>query len=63
MAFHDGFVSQLVGRTAVIDRDGARTSVGRVVDFVVEHPEDTFLGSTRLRSRRATAASSRRSPT
>jgi CBS domain-containing protein len=42
MAFHDGFVSQLVGRTAVLDRDGARTPLGRVVDFVVEHPEDTF---------------------
>ena len=22
MAFHDGFVSQLVGRSAVVDRDG-----------------------------------------
>jgi CBS domain-containing protein len=42
MAFHDGFVSQLVGRTALLDRDGTRTPVGRVVDFVVEHPEDTF---------------------
>jgi len=27
MAFHDGFVSQLVGRTAVIDRDGNRAAV------------------------------------
>jgi hypothetical protein len=42
MAFHDGFVSQLVGRPAVVDRDGARESVGRIADFVVEHPEDTF---------------------
>ncbi len=42
MAFHDGFVSQLVGRSAVVDRDGTREVVGRVADFVVEHPEDTF---------------------
>ena len=42
MAFHDGFVSQLVGRTAMLDRNGERTPVGRVVDFVVEHPEDSF---------------------
>jgi CBS domain-containing protein len=42
MAFHDGFVSQLVGRSAVVERNGARESVGRIADFVVEHPEDTF---------------------
>ncbi len=40
--FHDGFVSELLGRHAFIDRDGTRTFVGRVADFVVEHPEDTF---------------------
>jgi len=42
MAFHDGFVSQLVGRSAVVDRGGTREVVGRIADFVVEHPEDTF---------------------
>src|ERR1700681_3160909 len=41
MAFHDGFVSQLVGRSAVVDRGGTREVVGRIADFVVEHPEDT----------------------
>jgi len=40
--FHDGFVSELIGRPVMVDRDGARTTVGKVADFVVEHPEDTF---------------------
>ena len=42
MAFHDGFVSQLVGRSAVVERGGERETVGSIADFVVEHPEDTF---------------------
>jgi CBS domain-containing protein len=42
MAFHEGFISEMIGRTAVVDRDGKRATIGRVVDFVVEHPEDTF---------------------
>ncbi|MBV8579357.1 MAG: magnesium transporter [Candidatus Eremiobacteraeota bacterium] len=41
-AFHEGFVSELIGRPAVIDRGGTREVVGKVADFVVEHPEDTF---------------------
>jgi magnesium transporter len=41
-AFHEGFVSELVGRPVFVERDGARDQVGRVADFVVEHPEDTF---------------------
>jgi magnesium transporter len=40
--FHEGFVSQLVGRPAMIVRDGAREVVGKIADFIVEHPEDTF---------------------
>jgi magnesium transporter len=42
MAFHEGFISEMIGRSAVVDRDGKRDTIGRVVDFVVEHPEDTF---------------------
>jgi CBS domain-containing protein len=40
--FHDGFVSELIGCSAVRERDGVREVIGRVADFVVEHPEDTF---------------------
>ena len=42
MAFHDGFLSEMIGRTAVVDAGGRRLSVGRVSDFVVERPNDTF---------------------
>jgi CBS domain-containing protein len=42
MAFHDGFLSEMIGRTAVVDVGGRRQSVGRVCDFVVERPDDTF---------------------
>ncbi|HEV3086318.1 MAG TPA: CBS domain-containing protein [Candidatus Elarobacter sp.] len=41
-AFHEGFVSELVGRPAAVERDGVRETVGKIADFVVEHPEDTF---------------------
>ncbi len=40
--FHEGFVSELVGRAAVVERDGRRVTIGRIADFVVEKPEDTF---------------------
>src|ERR1700728_4707107 len=42
MTFHDGFLSEMIGRTAVVDVGGRRLTVGRVIDFVVEHPDDTF---------------------
>jgi CBS domain-containing protein len=42
MAFHDGFLSEMIGRTAVLDGVGRKLTVGRVSDFVVEHPDDTF---------------------
>jgi CBS domain-containing protein len=41
-AFTEGFVSELVGRAAAVERDGGREVFGRIADFVVEHPEDTF---------------------
>src|ERR1700686_1834467 len=40
--FHEGFVSELVGRPAMVERDGVRETVGKIADFIVEHPEDTF---------------------
>jgi CBS domain-containing protein len=42
MTFHDGFLSEMIGRAAVVDAGGRRISVGRVADFVVEHPDQTF---------------------
>ena len=41
-AFHDGFVSDLVGRPVLVQRSGERQTIGKIADFVVEHPEDTF---------------------
>ncbi|HEX3468515.1 MAG TPA: CBS domain-containing protein [Candidatus Elarobacter sp.] len=40
--FHDGFVSDFIGKPAVVERDARRDVVGKIADFVVEHPEDTF---------------------
>jgi CBS domain-containing protein len=42
MTFQDGFLSEMIGRTAVVDRAGGVLIVGRVIDFVVERPDDTF---------------------
>jgi len=41
VSFHDGFLSEFVGRTAVLEGD-RRTSIGKVVDFVINDPDDTF---------------------
>ncbi|MBD5633459.1 MAG: hypothetical protein IAI49_03170, partial [Candidatus Eremiobacteraeota bacterium] len=35
-------MSELIGRSAYIERDGQRRYAGRIADFVVEHPEHTF---------------------
>ena len=42
LAFQDGYLSELVGRTAILDNDPERHSVGKVVDFYVSKPDDTF---------------------
>ena len=42
MTFHDGFLSEMIGRTAVVAHDGRQDVVGRICDFVVERPDDTF---------------------
>jgi CBS domain-containing protein len=42
MTFHDGFLSDMIGRSAVVDGEGGRRTIGRIADFVVERPDDTF---------------------
>lgn len=42
MAFHEGFLSDMIGRTVVVGSGAAQRNVGRIADFVVRHPEDTF---------------------
>ena len=38
MTFHEGFVSELVGRRATVND----LPIGKVADFLVNKPEDTF---------------------
>jgi magnesium transporter len=40
MPFHDGYLSEFVGRRVVLQSD--RSSIGKVVDFLVAKPDDTF---------------------
>ncbi len=40
MPFHDGFISEIVGRPAMAA--GNPRPIGKVVDFVVDKPDDTF---------------------
>jgi magnesium transporter len=42
MAFHEGYLSEFVGRDAVLSADASRRSVGKVIDFYVAKPDDTF---------------------
>jgi magnesium transporter len=42
MAFHEGFLSEMLGRPAVVGTGRERRTVGRIADFVVGHPQDTF---------------------
>jgi CBS domain-containing protein len=42
MTYHDGFLSEMIGRTAVVTEGGRQRTVGRISDFVVERPDDTF---------------------
>jgi magnesium transporter len=42
MAFREGFLSDIIGRTVVVGDGKAQQRIGRIADFVVEHPEDTF---------------------
>ncbi|MBV9438923.1 MAG: magnesium transporter [Candidatus Eremiobacteraeota bacterium] len=40
--FHEGFVSELIGRPVGVERQGGIEPVGRVADFLVEHADDMF---------------------
>ena len=42
MTFHEGFLSEMLGRPAVVGSGRERRTVGRIADFVVQHPGDTF---------------------
>ncbi|MGP6188994.1 MAG: magnesium transporter MgtE N-terminal domain-containing protein [Vulcanimicrobiaceae bacterium] len=42
MSFQEGYLSELVGRAAVVAGDDPQTSVGKVIDFLVTKPDDTF---------------------
>jgi CBS domain-containing protein len=42
VSFHDGFVSQIVGRQAVVEDGAGRRPVGKVADLHVGSPGDTF---------------------
>jgi magnesium transporter len=42
LPFHEGFVSDFIGRNALVEEGGTLRPAGRVVDFVVGHPEETF---------------------
>lgn len=42
MNFYDGYLSDLVGRPAVVGADGGTVTVGKVCDFLVRNPDDTF---------------------
>ncbi len=41
-AFHEGFVSELIGRPAFVQRGGSREHVGKIADFVVGSPDVPF---------------------
>jgi magnesium transporter len=43
VSFHDGFVSEIVGRPVVVASNGGDNKpIGKVTDFLVSKPDDTF---------------------
>ena len=42
MSFQEGYLSELVGRTAVVAGTGPRTPAGKVIDYLVTKPDDPF---------------------
>src|ERR1700693_5067985 len=42
MAFHEGYLSEIVGRQAVLETAQGKRPIGKVVDLLVGNPGDTF---------------------
>jgi CBS domain-containing protein len=42
VSFHEGYLSELVGRTAIVAGENAQSPAGKVIDFLVTKPDDTF---------------------
>jgi len=42
MAFHEGYLSEIVGRQAVLETAQGKRAIGKVVDLLVGKPDDTF---------------------
>jgi magnesium transporter len=42
VSFHDGYLSELVGRPTVVMGDAPPAAIGKVTDFLVSKPDDTF---------------------
>ena len=42
MSFHDGFLSELVGRQTFVVSDQGRKAVGKISDFLVSDPNASF---------------------
>jgi magnesium transporter len=42
MSFQEGYLSELVGRTAVVAGNGPQVPAGKVIDYLVTKPSDTF---------------------
>jgi CBS domain-containing protein len=42
MAFQEGYLSEIVGRSAIVEIGEQKRSVGKVVDLLVAKPDDTF---------------------
>ncbi len=42
MKFYDGYLSELIGRPAILAGDATKKTLGHVSDFLVSKPEDTF---------------------
>jgi magnesium transporter len=41
-AFRDGFLSEFIGLPAQVKGSASRVPAGKIVDFLISHPEDTF---------------------
>ena len=42
MSFYDGYLSQLIGRPGVVEGEAGRKTIGKVADFLISKPDETF---------------------